>query len=163
MNSNDFFIAYLLSKYWGWVLVILLIIFAFSDLKVGLCILGGGIVFFIIVFLGAKEERVRKVQSKEVWDAMSEEEKAIWEEIYTMNPNGGNSYVNGKDAFDKKFKSEFTMVDSFEKKFDRKVPFPKDSMYWGYEYTPKGKELLKAWNQKQEELAQKENENIRVL
>ena len=43
------------------------------------------------------------------------------------------------------------------------VPFPQDSKHWVYEYTPKGKELLKAWNQKQEELAQKENENIRVL
>ena len=51
------------------------------------------------------------------------------------------------------------MFDSFNKEFDRPVPFPEESKFWGYEYTLKGKELLKAWNQKQEEQAKKEKEN----
>lgn len=158
MKGNDFIIAYLLSKYWVWVLLIVLICIVIANPKTGLWILGFAIVFFLIVFLAAKVERAREVQSKKVWDALSEEEKAIWEEIYTMNPKGGFSYIRGKDVFDMYFKSEFTLFDAFDENFDRPVPFPKDSKL-RYEYSLKGKELLKAWNQKQEELANEKIDN----
>lgn len=124
-------LAFLISQYWGWALLILVILISITNPLIGLCLLVGAILFFLFLYLWEKFELKRNERCREAWAALPETEKQKWEKVsIEIISNFGNYWVRGEEAYWRRFNKYFGIIDAFSKEFKKEIPIPKKSSFW---------------------------------
>lgn len=134
--------AFFISQYWGWVLLIIAILLVIAEPIIGLYLLIGVAVLGLLAFLLNKYARIRDKRCNEAWNALSDYDKTIWEEIGIYNSDM-QCFFYGKTVFDKRFAKEFSILDCFDKNSKITVPFPKENFFNGLHFSTKAKNMIK--------------------
>ena len=66
---------------------------------------------------------------KKVWDELPEKEKEIWNgiSIEVEHSDFGGIWERGEQAFENRFRKQFSFMDFFRDDFKKRVPFPKEN------------------------------------
>ncbi len=134
--------AYLITQYWGWILLIIVILLVISEPIIGLYLLIAATVLGLLAFLSDKYARIRDKRCNEAWNALSDYDRTIWEGICIYEPEQ-QFFFYGKYVFDKRFAKEFSFLDCFDKNSKIEVPFPKHTFFNGIELSTKAKNMIK--------------------
>ena len=142
MGIWDFISAFFISRYLGWVVLVILVLMAIVEPLLGLYLFIGVAMIALWVYLNYKYRHVRNVEEYKAWEALSEEERAIWMEIRMKDDSGYTYNTTGRAAFEKRFEQVFSLRDFFKGRFEGKVPFPEFRELGEAVISNKGKKLL---------------------
>ena len=132
MDIWDFILAYLISEYWGWIVLFIIICLAIAYPGFGVFLMVAIAAIGLIFFLVVQRDNIRAKQSLEAWESLSADEKREWNKVRIdkRNNDGGWNYYNGREAFYLVFKENYTLADCFRKQIKdfpeipRKYYFP---------------------------------------
>ena len=131
MDIWDLILTYLISQYWGWILLLFLICFAIVYPGFGVFLLVVIAIMVLIFFLINQRDNIRGKQSVKAWESLSDDEKREWGKVRIdkMNKNGGWTYYSGRGAFYLVFNENYSLVDCFRKQIKKFPEIPRKFYY----------------------------------
>lgn len=131
MNIWDFILAYLISQYWGWILLLILICVGIANPGFGVFMLVFIAIMVLIFFLIYQRDNIRAKQFVEAWKSLSDDEKREWEKVRIdkKKNNGGWIHYSGQEAFYLVLKKNFSLVDCFRKQIKKFPEIPRKYYY----------------------------------
>lgn len=131
MNIWDFILAYLISQYWGWIVLLIIICLAIVYPGFGIFLLVLIAIVGLIFFLVLRRDNIRGKQSVEAWKSLSDDEKREWEKVrIDKGTNPSNTvYYSGWKSFELVFWENYTWADCFRKQIKEFPEIPRKYYY----------------------------------
>ena len=123
--------AFLISQYWGWILLILAIVICFTYPIFGLCMLALGVLIVLLIYVIDKFQAIKCRQVNKAWDLLPKDVKTDWQKVRLSRKNmiGDMADYTGRSAFVQVFEENYSFWDYFRSQIKKFPEIPRSNYY----------------------------------